>query len=177
MEIKFNPRAQFPGRGPCIEMMGEWVTPAVHEVVAGLLGNNWMDSPIYQARTKAHAFFQGGYDKPDGEWILLEFWADEDSCVDFVKLLNEEINKVIDEDRVRIKVIAKSQNDKDQKELKDIVALIADETKCAVGTVNQAAIDRCTAVFLPANNVEYRAVQLLVNYTFNLKQVKYFKNK
>lgn len=178
MEIKFNPKNQFPGRGPCIEMIGDWVTPEVHDVVSQMLGANHYDDPAYQARIKAHAFFQGGYDRPDGQWILLEFWATEEACADFVKLLNERINEVIDEKYVNIMLIARSQNDKDIADFNTIIEMVADETKCELAETKLAQNCGCRAMFIPKDNVEYRAVSITARYTFNehVKQRHYIQS-
>lgn len=171
MEIKFNPKEQFPGRGPCIEMIGDWVTPEVYYVVAHMLGANHYDDPVYKARIKAHAFFQGGYGDPHKQWILLEFWATEEACADFVKLLNERINEVIDEKYVNIMLVSRSQNDKDIKDFDTIIEMVADETKCELADIKLAQNCGCRAMFIPKDNVEYRAVLIAASYTFN-EQVK-----
>lgn len=166
MEIKINPRAQFRGYGPCVEMVGEWVTQAVWSVVRGLLLENRIDSSIYQARTKAGAFFQGGHHDPHGEWILIEFSASEVSCQDFIRILNTEVNKVIDPDYAVIRVIAKSNNALDLDKCKQVCDMIADETKCHLATEGELATMHCSAAFLPKDNIQYAKVQSLLDYTF-----------
>lgn len=176
MKIIFNPRGQFLGRGPCIEMVGQWVTPEVHEVVSRLMGDNWMDSPVYKARQKAHAFFQGGYDKPQGQWILLEFWTDQENCAEFLEILNTEVNKVIDPKLTEFHLYAKSNNDKDIEDFEIMVELIADEAKLPVIAGNEAEVHKCRAILKPENSVQHRQLHLYANYTFGIKHHIYSKS-
>lgn len=92
-EIKFSDKADFPGRGHCIEMQGDWVTERVWKVVNHLVNFNRMDSVEYKARNGFQVFFQSGHDNPRGKYILLEFWVDDLSKTDhFVQLLNQAVN-------------------------------------------------------------------------------------
>lgn len=175
MEIKFNPRSQFPGRGPCIELVGDWVTEAVWNVVANTLRSNHMDSPAYKARTKATAFFQGGHSDPHGEWILIECWSTEEACAEFLAYLNKEINEVIDKDREVIPVVAKSMNKVDIQKIEDAVALIVDDTGCAMGDENEAAIRKCRSLFKPVDNVQYAKVYFHLLYTFQIEPLFFCK--
>lgn len=175
MKIIFNERKQFPGRGPCIELVGQWVTPEVHEVVSGLLANNWMDSLIYKARTKAHAFFQGGSDKRDGQWILLEFWTTEAECQDFLEILNREVNKVIDPNLTEFHLYAKSNNDKDIEDFNTTVALVADEAGLPVITGGEAEGHKCRAILKPQDSAQHRMIHVYANYTFGIKHHIYSK--
>lgn len=173
MELKFNPIEQFPGRGRCIEMVGDWVTPEVHDVVSSMLGANRYGDPVYEARVKSGVFFQGGYDRPNEQWILLEFWATEDKCEDFVKLLNEKVNEVIDEKYVGIRLVARTISVKDLEDFYTIVEMVKDETKCELADDELAQNCSCRAMFIPKSNVEYRAVISNTVYAFrdNMKQI------
>lgn len=52
--------------------------------------DNWIDSPWYKAKDKAHPFLQG-YDENSG-WILVEFWtSNREGIQAFVDMLNEEV--------------------------------------------------------------------------------------
>lgn len=174
MELKINPRKDFPGRGPCIEMVGDWVTEDVWNVVNRLMNDNWIDSPVYRASQKCHAFFQGGSSDSKGKWILLEFWAEEEQCQDFIKILNEEVNKVIKEEFTKIRLVAKTMNEVDVREVEEAGALIADETKCPMSMdEREQAINMCRVIFSPTDSVTYRAVYLLTKYTFGLRQINF----
>lgn len=93
-----------PGQGPIIEMMGPWVNEYVHDTVSRLMNDNWTDSPIYQARRKCNAFFQGGSNDRNGHYIKLEFWAEESETVDFIKILNDHLSRVIPTGLIRIPI-------------------------------------------------------------------------
>lgn len=154
MELKIAPRTQFPDRGPCVQLHGDWVTEAVWGKVAQLLRDNYIDSPVYQARTKASAFFQGGHNNSQGEWVLIEFWTSEEKCQDFLEILNKEVNTVIDADLTKILLVAKSNNDHDIKEFEEACALIAEDTGCK-STNDQP---QCRLAFLPEDNLTYEKV-------------------
>lgn len=167
MKIIINPRSKFPDRGPCVQMIGEWVTPKVHAVVSRLIADNWMDSPVYKARIKAHAFFQGGYSDPNGKWILLEFWAAEEACQDFLEILNTEVNKVIDKNNTTICVTALTNNDHHIKACEELCKMLADDTESPVGTPVDAITAHCRQIFLPENNVQYGNLYLLLRHDFS----------
>lgn len=174
MEIKMNPRKDFPGRGPCIEMIGDWVTEEVWGVVNRLLIDNWMNSPVYKAKIPAQPFFQGGHNDSKGKWILIEFWAEEEKCQDFIKILNEEVNKVIKEDFTYIRLVAKTMNTHHIVEVEEASELIAEETGCNISMSEQDRhMHMCRVMFKPKDNVQYRAVSLHVDYTFKLSRVYY----
>jgi hypothetical protein len=171
MEIKMNPRSQFPGRGPCIQMVGDWVTEEVWNVVHRLLNDNWISSPVYQARSKSGAFFQGGHSNARGKWILIEFWAEEEKCHDFIRILNEEVNKVLHEDSTMIRIVANTNNTKDVENRIQVCSMIAEETGCALAPDSELFMHHCSAMFVPKNNIEYEKVHLLLEFTF-YKEVK-----
>lgn len=175
MELKLNPRKDFPARGPCIEMVGDWVTEDVWNVVSRLFNDNWMTSPVYQARQKCTAFFQGGNHDSKCKWILIEFWPKEEKdCDDFIKILNEEVNKVIKEDFTKIRLVAKTMNAHHVYEVEEVSKMIADETKCPMSMDEKdQALNMCRVIFSPTDNVTHRAVHLLVTYTFQLSQIHY----
>lgn len=173
MEIKLNPRKDFPGRGPCIQMIGDWVTEDVWKVVSRLMNDNWMTSPVYKARQKSHAYFQSGSHDPRGKWILLEFWSKEEDCADFIKILNEEINKVINPTFTKICLVANSNNQKDIDDLMVIAQLIADDTGCKMITGAEAENNRCRVMFAPENSVQHGEVHISVEHVFQLKHSRW----
>jgi hypothetical protein len=171
MEIKMNPRSQFPGRGPCLQMVGDWVTEAVWNVVHRLLNDNLMSSPVYQARIKSSAFFQGGHSDPRAKFILIEFWAAEEKCQDFIRILNVEVNKIIHEDSTKIRIVANTSNTKDVENRIQVCSMIAEETGCEMAPDNELFMHHCSAMFVPKSNIEYEKVHFLLNWTF-YKEVK-----
>jgi len=175
MELKLSPRKDFPGRGPCIEMIGDWVTEEVWNVVSRLTNDNWMASPVYQARQKCTVFFQGGCHDSKGKWILLEFWPKEEKdCDDFIKILNEEVNKVIKEDFTKIRLVAKTMNAHHVYEVEEVSKMIADDTKCPMSMDEKdQALNMCRVIFSPTDSVMHRAVYLLSAYTFKLQLVHF----
>lgn len=149
-----------PGRGPCIEMYGEWVTPEVHEVVTRMMQDNRISSPVYQARMDANVFFQGGYDRPHDHWILLEFWEQEHKCQEFIRLLSIGIDRVIAPVLTRIRV---NLYDYHQAGSLTLCCMIAEETGCPYnsGGWNEPF------TFYPEDNIMYRKVMGLIK-TFEL---------
>jgi hypothetical protein len=166
MEIKFAPRSAFRDRGPCIQMIGDWVTEDVWNVVSRLMNDCYIHSPSYIARQGICAFFQGGYHDSRGKWILLEFWADEEKCAPFVKLLNEEINKVINDGFTQIALVAHSNNEHHINDFNIAVEVLKD-FGCPVATAEEAAQHKCRALFLPENNLQYEKVFLEVEHRMN----------
>lgn len=72
---------------PAFEINGELATPQLHEFLMGML-TNWMDDPRYKIHKDAQAFFQGGYDRPDDKWFLIEFWNPKGAQA-FIDYMNE----------------------------------------------------------------------------------------
>lgn len=154
MDIKISPREAFPGRGPCVQMYGDYVTEEVWNVVKSLLCDNVMSSPVYLARNKANAFFQGGHHDSRGKWVLIEFWSEEEKCQDFLKILNEEVNKVMSEYSHVICIVAPSNNEKDIRNTEEACLLIADDTGCKF----ERNMLNARVVFMPEDNLTYTKV-------------------
>lgn len=155
MKLKFSPKEEFPGRGPCIQLYGDWVTEDVWNAVAAAMRDNWMDSPVYQARSKCGAFFQGGSDNPRGKWVLLEFWSSEDKCSDFVKLLEEAVNKAITNIYyTTIALVSKTSNGSDVAYIELVCDMIAEQTNCPFERNAMGA----RVLFQPEDNVAYSKV-------------------
>jgi hypothetical protein len=60
----------------------------LHHYVCGIVNDNYMDSKIYHLTREAGIFFQGGYNDPEGGWILLEFWKDPNKALEIVEMIN-----------------------------------------------------------------------------------------
>lgn len=82
-------------KGPGLYLYGNYVTPEFHEAVTALMADTYTDSPVYKARTKANAFFQGGYSEPTGKFVFIEFWSHDFQNYDpFVEMVDEAYQKV-----------------------------------------------------------------------------------
>ena len=75
---------------PALEVSDEFATPALYYFLKGML-TNWMDDPRYTIHKEAGAFFQGGYDRPDDNWFLIEFWNTR-GVERFIEYVNEHYN-------------------------------------------------------------------------------------
>lgn len=84
------------GHNPGIHIYGKHVTEIVHQVFAISINANHRDDPWYHARQKAGAFFQGGSDKPKGEWVFIEFWKPETADT-YVDMINQVLKFVDDQ--------------------------------------------------------------------------------
>lgn len=77
-------------KGPGINIHGKHVTRSVHQIFSRILRSNHIHCPFYKARNKCTAFFQGGHDRPDDEWVFIEFWGSD--YLDFVQIIRKFIN-------------------------------------------------------------------------------------
>ncbi len=150
--IVISSQAQ-PGMGPKVELYGPWVTERVHEKVSMIMNDNWTNSPIYQAKRKCNAFFQGGSNRPDGEWILLEFWSDVSETEEFMAILNQQLVGVIPTALTKI-AIHPSRIDGGLLTL----TMIAEDTKCILNSGD--AFSPC--YFHPENNKQFMDVANLI---------------
>lgn len=73
---------------PGLIFSGREATVELHEFMTGLLSANHIDDPRYHLRQTAGAFFQGGHQRPDGEYIYIEFWQPKGAQA-FVDYVNE----------------------------------------------------------------------------------------
>lgn len=158
MKLKLEKK---PGRGPCIEMQGPWVTEQVWDTVSMIMSDNWTTSPVYKARSKCCAFFQGGHHDSKGEWILLEFWSKEENCAEFIELLNQKLDTVVPLQLTRIPVNLYDYKDKGSLTLCN---MIAEETGCPYDW----GVCGSPFWFLPEDTVTYNKVMDLIR-TFELK--------
>lgn len=171
MQIKISPE-KVVGRGPCVLMYGPWVTKKVWEEVAALLAANNITTPEYTARQKASAFFQGGSDQPNGQFILIEFWAPEERTSDFMELLNKAVAGTVEEHRTQINIVLKREDAEKRKDLIETALTINVETDCTVDfNINNASV-----TFSPVDNVQYSRVLMLMKPYFDtgdFLQLKY----
>lgn len=96
----------FPGKGKGVYIAGPYVTPQVHDAISTLMTANHLSDPFYKARTDVGAFFQGGCDKRDGEYIFLELWLTRDpvKVAEFEKQLNKAVRGRIPESLTEIRI-------------------------------------------------------------------------
>lgn len=134
------------GKGPGVQMYGKYVTEQVWKKVSEIMANNWTTDPVYIARRKAGAFFQGGSNTHIAEWIFLEFWNTD--YVDFMHLLNTEVVPLIARNLTEIRV---NLYDYEMKGSLDMCLMVADELKCDYlsGGAGEAF------VFRPENNLQH----------------------
>lgn len=95
-QIKLDP-CPIPGKGPGFYLQGPYVTDSVHSKIAAVMADNRIDSKNYKARTAVSAFFQGGYDDPEGEFVFIEILPDRpsDAIEQFENILNAAVYDVI----------------------------------------------------------------------------------
>jgi len=158
MELKL---ISLPARGPCIQLYGKWVTPVVWRAVNAIMKNNDISSREYKARNAVNAFFQGGFDKPDGNWVLIEFWShDEKKLAEFTRLLTAAVGVYIDHTNTHIEIHNSLLRKHD---LYHRCVQIADENDCAW-------VERESYfVFVPTDNVKYEKVaQALRHFPFTV---------
>ena len=84
MKVEITPQHM---KGPGINIQGPHVTMMVWELFNYSMMANRIDCPWYKARQKASAFFQGGSDRPSGEWVFIEFWSPTQTD-DYLNLIN-----------------------------------------------------------------------------------------
>jgi hypothetical protein len=70
---------------PGLSIGGPMATPELHAFMHRML-TNWVQDPCYAIHQAAGAFFQGGADNPNGEYIFIEFWktAGAQAFIDYV---------------------------------------------------------------------------------------------
>lgn len=157
-ELKFAEKESFPGRGPCIELYGDYVTERVWEAVHRVVTCNLMSSPFYQAKQGFSVFFQGGHNDPRGKWILLEFWVDDiEKTNEFVRLLSIEVDKVLMKRNTQICVNPYKMGYDDGNGSYTALSEIHKETGCRVDW----GCSMSPITFHPENNLEHRAVTKL----------------
>jgi hypothetical protein len=71
---------------PGLTISGPEASVELHKFIKTECLTNWMDKPGYKLTQESGAFFQGGSEHPDGEWIFIEFWKPEgaQAFVDFI---------------------------------------------------------------------------------------------
>src|SRR5690606_1806652 len=113
------------------------------------------DSEIYQSRCQAGAFFQGGSNAPDGQWILLEFWQPMEKTVEFVRLINDAVRQHLIKHLTTIPVNLYAYPEPGALTL---CLMIAEETKCPY----DAGSWGLPFTFLPEDNITHQAVYKLL---------------
>ena len=75
-----------PNNMPGFTIKGKQATVELYNFLSDLLTCRRMDDPRYQVSKGAGAFFQGGFNDPNGEWFLIEFWNSKgaDAWIDYV---------------------------------------------------------------------------------------------
>lgn len=154
-EIKFSKKEQFPGRGHCIELYGDYVTERVWHAVKQMVECNITNHEFYKAKEGFCVFFQGGYDNPHGKWILLEFWVDDiEKTREFIRLLTITINRVLVERFTQICVNPNQMGYVDGEGAYTVLGEIHKETGCHVNWGSPTT----PITFYPENNLEHRKV-------------------
>jgi len=93
-----------PGKGPGINIYGKHVTESVHQIFSRFMRSQYYTCEYYKARQKCNAFFQGGFDAPDGEWVFIEFWGSD--WTEFRTLLKRRLN-LLDNDGKPLEITVK----------------------------------------------------------------------
>lgn len=106
MKVEMKPQH---GKGPGINIHGPHVTRLVWSLFNYSIMSNRIDCRWYQARQQAAAFFQGGSDRPDGEWLFIEFWR-PDNATAYLELINMALEYVDDNGKAK-EVIFRSDDE------------------------------------------------------------------
>ena len=109
-----------------------------------------IDDPRYIARTKVTAFFQGGCDKRDGQFIFLELlrsWESLDPAdvAEFERLLNEAIEGKVPTCQTEIRIAPNTQG------AYYFITEISKETGCSYNSGNAFT----PVYFFPENNEQW----------------------
>ncbi len=75
----------------CIEL--ENAPKEIHNLISGIVRNQFMDSDDYRVSRNAGAFLQGGSNLTEG-WILVEFW-NPGGVEEFINYVNNKIQSTI----------------------------------------------------------------------------------
>lgn len=139
-----------PGKGPGIYLYGPYVTPRIHDAISQFMAANRIDDPRYIARTKVTAFFQGGCDKRDGQFIFLELlrsWESLDPAdvAEFERLLNEAIEGKVPTCQTEIRIAPNTQG------AYYFITEISKETGCSYNSGNAFT----PVYFFPENNEQW----------------------
>ena len=73
---------------PGLIISGKAANQEIHAFITNLVMCNFTDDVKYKIKSDAGAFFQGGSNMPDGEYIYIEFWKPSDAQA-FVDYINE----------------------------------------------------------------------------------------
>ena len=73
---------------PGLIFSGREATPELHDFLNNILAQNNIFNDCYKLHQKAGAFFQGGHQRRDDEYIYIEFWR-ADGAQAFVDYVNE----------------------------------------------------------------------------------------
>lgn len=141
------------GKGLGVQMHGKYVTEMVWNKVREIMANNWTTDPVYIAKKKAGAFFQGGSNTHVGEWIFLEFWNND--YEEFMRLLNTEVGPLIASGLTEVNV---NLYDYEMKGSLDMCLMVADELKCDYWAGNPGG----AFTFRPENNHQHMELQRLL---------------
>lgn len=78
-------------KGPGIMLRGPIVTPSLHDMVLTMFSDKDIRSEIYKAFRGVGAFFQGGIDNRDGQYIFIELHKSDDPATikEFERILNK----------------------------------------------------------------------------------------
>jgi hypothetical protein len=71
---------------PGLMIDGPEASVELHEFIRYTCLSNFMNQPGYKLKNDSGAFFQGGSERPDGEFIFIEFWKPKgaQAFVDFI---------------------------------------------------------------------------------------------
>lgn len=142
-------------KGPCIQLLGDYVTERVHEVVSKLMCDNFITSDGYKARKECNVFFQGGSNNARGKWILLEMWTkDPKQWEEFVRILNCAVDGVIIPLKTEIHADLYHMGYGDGKGSLDLCVMIGQETGCPYDASGWGTPFR----FKPEDNIQHYEV-------------------
>jgi hypothetical protein len=151
-----------PGKNPGLMLDGPYVTENVWRVFNRMINSNSMTCPLYHARQRAGAFFQGGSNDPNGRFVFIEFWQSDYG--EFVRLANQSCNNgpIISRlTEIHINLYAYPEAGS-----LDLCVMIAEEANCPYDAGGWGTPFH----FKPESSVSYNKVMTLVR-TFGLTVV------
>lgn len=147
-------------KGPGLYLRGPWVTPEVHEAFTLIMRANHTDDPAYHARNKCCAFFQGGSENPNGEYVFIEMWTfDPSKWEDFEKIVNEKVTPLIDINKWQVKIASATDQSR------NLCETLMKETDVPM---NWSALS-LVVIFTPSDNAQrQRLLDLAKTYGLNV---------